>query len=624
MNIKRHISLIIFLLFNFFLFGQNAKVVVESLKGKHLNTEKVLIIINKELSDKSNLSDLDIAYYYEYKADLLKQNQNFYIVLDLYKKSLNIFNKKNKVKNEIILLNKISGVYIDIEDYSKAINYLEKVELYINSSDNLSNINSSRYLSNLAKMFFKTKEFDKAKKYYQRAFNYNILNEDLSLLHDQFLDYAKLNIAMKQLDSALFYCDEILNCKIVDKPHRLKAKSHILKGIIFEKESEFILAEKEYEKAIFIYRKIGNNTAPIYKKLGEFYDRIFLYDYAYKNYKIAIKKAKNEISISELQDLYHDLVENSLLQKKSKRAKYYLSKFDSIYEIREKDIQKRNLDYIAERYNIQQAEINYLNDRNTLIKKESELLIQKKIAKKNKLINIIIIILFLAIFLAAYVYYRYHKLNIEKSNAQLKNTVLRLQMNPHFIFNSLTAIQNSILKNDQLKSAELIAIFSKLIRQNLDFSNKKSISLTDEIDMLTNYLETQKFRFNDLFEFTINIDDEVDCDNTEIPPMLLQPFIENSIEHGLKHKKENGEIIINLKKIQKGVNITIIDNGIGREIAEIHNKNNDDKDKIHAIKIFKERLKIRQRNEIKEFIISDILDSNNKVKGTKVTFNIYD
>ncbi|HIE45361.1 MAG TPA: sensor histidine kinase, partial [Flavobacteriaceae bacterium] len=186
------------------------------------------------------------------------------------------------------------------------------------------------------------------------------------------------------------------------------------------------------------------------------------------------------------------------------------------------------------------------------------------------------------------------------------------------------AIQNSVLKNDQLKSAELIAIFSKLIRQNLEFSNRKQISLDDEIDMLTNYLETQKFRFNNIFDFKINVDKDVDKEETQIPPMLLQPFIENSIEHGLKHKEKGGLIKVNISKIDNGINICIEDNGIGRDSAKVNNKNDDDKNKIHAIKIFRERLKNRQKKEMDNFAISDIVDNKNRVIGTKVEFNLID
>ncbi|MEE9349026.1 MAG: histidine kinase, partial [Flavobacteriaceae bacterium] len=202
----------------------------------------------------------------------------------------------------------------------------------------------------------------------------------------------------------------------------------------------------------------------------------------------------------------------------------------------------------------------------------------------------------------------------------LKNTVLQLQMNPHFIFNSLTAIQNSVLKKDNLKSAELIATFSKLIRQNLDYSNRKTISLTEEIDMLSNYIETQQFRFDNLFTYDIILDPKIKSDDVRIPPMLIQPFIENAIEHGLKHKEKGGKIVVKIKKNNKGIRISIEDNGIGFESSKKYTISNKD-GKIHAIDIFKDRLKIRKKQEEKSFALSN-LTQNDKVIGTKVSFTL--
>jgi len=194
-------------------------------------------------------------------------------------------------------------------------------------------------------------------------------------------------------------------------------------------------------------------------------------------------------------------------------------------------------------------------------------------------------------------------------------------MNPHFIFNSLTAIQNTILKNDQLKSAELIAVFSKLIRQNLDFSNRNRIRLTEEVDMLTNYITTQQFRFENIFTYKINIDDEINCDGVEIPPMLIQPFVENAIEHGLKNKKKGGKIEINfIKKTEDELCIIIKDNGLGYYISKKEKKEKINIDKTHALDIFKKRLEIRQKNEEKSFNITELVNNKNKIIGTKVTF----
>lgn len=601
----------------------NSQSIIDTLKIKKLSPKKANVIINKELV-KTELNSKSRAILIAYKADLLKDQGNIYTALELYKQSYKLVDNTNYLMLKIQLLNKISDINILLYNYSEAIDDLTKIEKLIDKINVTKKFNSSSYVVNMAQMFFKIGEFEKSKKYYHQSFKIAKNNKDSLKLNKHYLDLSALFIKTKHLDSAVFYSSKVLNFSKSIKNYKLQSQAHLIMGNIYENKDDFILAEKQYKKAIEILNSIGSNTASVYKKMGNFYKRVYLYDFADESLKTAVGEFTKSSNIIELQELYHNLLENSILQKRPFKANIYLKKYDSLTRILNNESHAKNRAYINERYNIQQAEIKYLNDRNTLLKKQRELIIQKKIAKKNKWIYFIIIMLLMVSFLGAYLYYRYKKVNIEKTNIQLKNTVLRLQMNPHFIFNSLTAIQNSILKNDQLKSAELIAVFSKLIRQNLEFSNKKHISLKDEIDMLTNYLKTQKFRFNNLFDFSINIDDKIDIETVKIPPMLLQPFIENSIEHGLKHRESDGLVIINIKKISKGISICIEDNGVGREVAKLNNKNDDDENKIHAIKIFKERLKNRQKKEMQGFVISDVLDDCNNIRGTKIEFNLLD
>lgn len=119
----------------------------------------------------------------------------------------------------------------------------------------------------------------------------------------------------------------------------------------------------------------------------------------------------------------------------------------------------------------------------------------------------------------------------------MEQKLLRAQMNPHFIFNALAAIQNITLEGDPLKSSQHIAKFAKLIRQNFDYVRKDKISLDKEISMITNYIETQRLRFNNVFNYQIDISGVDDSTKVFIPPMLLQPFVENAIEYGVKDKR---------------------------------------------------------------------------------------
>lgn len=150
---------------------------------------------------------------------------------------------------------------------------------------------------------------------------------------------------------------------------------------------------------------------------------------------------------------------------------------------------------------------------------------------------------------------------------------LRSQINPHFIFNSLNAIKSYILNHRSIEAAEYLTDFSTLMRSILQHSKEKLISLTDELETIFLYIKLEKLRFNDGFEFTYHIDKQIDTDETFIPPMLLQPYIENAIKHGLMNKTADRQLAISIKSLPDKTLIIIDDNGIGREQASLLRKN---------------------------------------------------
>ena len=186
--------------------------------------------------------------------------------------------------------------------------------------------------------------------------------------------------------------------------------------------------------------------------------------------------------------------------------------------------------------------------------------------------------------------------------------MLRTQMNPHFVFNALTAIQNTLLDDDPLKSSTYLSRFAKLVRQNFEFVNKKFISLEEDLDALKNYIETQQLRFENKFDYKITVQDTVDTSFIQITPMLLQPFIENAIEHGLKPKKAKGLLQIYISEKGEFTRFKILDDGVG------YTKNTNFEDREHAIDVFIKRLKLRGFGEEKLFSIQPL---ENKL-GTQV------
>ena len=179
----------------------------------------------------------------------------------------------------------------------------------------------------------------------------------------------------------------------------------------------------------------------------------------------------------------------------------------------------------------------------------------------------------------------------QQKEAEMLQTLLRSQMNPHFIFNSMSVIQSYIYDNDIKNSSKFLVSFSRLIRLILENSSKEFISIETEIEILHKYLETQKLRFEDRFEYLVDVSEELTQEKALIPPMITQPFIENAIEHGQLHTVEGGfiRVLFSKNKEENMLHVEIIDNGIGRK-ASISNQ----KSKAHrsmAISITNKRIK---------------------------------
>lgn len=216
-------------------------------------------------------------------------------------------------------------------------------------------------------------------------------------------------------------------------------------------------------------------------------------------------------------------------------------------------------------------------------------------------------------------------LDKEKKNVQLEQRLLRTQMNPHFIFNILAALQGLIYQKESKIVVRYLSKFASLMRSILYHSREESILLEDEIIFIENYLNLQQLRFTERFEYELIVDSTISVDIVKIPPMLLQPFIENSIEHGLSKKQENkGRISIEFKKAGNELMIEIKDNGIGIEKAGKLKGEKGNKHKSLGIETTLERIKKlnRSKKQKDHFEIVDLKEKDAKECGTKVCFSI--
>ncbi len=215
------------------------------------------------------------------------------------------------------------------------------------------------------------------------------------------------------------------------------------------------------------------------------------------------------------------------------------------------------------------------------------------------------------------------RLEMEKNLLQLEQKALQLQMNPHFIFNALNSIQGQINQKDHQKARYQLAKFSKLMRATLENSRESTILLTDEIQSLENYLALEQFSRNQSFDYVVKLEESLDAEALAIPPMMIQPFVENAIIHGVAHLSgRTGKIELQFQRAGNALECLIVDNGIGRKAAALIKSQQEEQHKSTALQVTRERLELLGDDNQERLQIIDLLAEDGSALGTRVLLRI--
>jgi len=232
------------------------------------------------------------------------------------------------------------------------------------------------------------------------------------------------------------------------------------------------------------------------------------------------------------------------------------------------------------------------------------------------------------VFLIIYLSYRTRisrvreKAHIQQKISELKLDALKAQMNPHFIFNAFNSLQKYILLQETTEALNYMSEFASLIRKTLDNSTEKEIRLSEEIEYLKTYLELEKIRVSNL-DYSITVDKMLDTEYLLIPPMLIQPFVENAILHGIRHLKKQGMMKISFERDHSFLKVTIEDNGIGRKQSLEINQKNRLSHHSKGTSITEQRIKLLSEKKSSKIKVQTIdLETDGKVSGTKVILYI--
>src|SRR5258706_5177696 len=197
---------------------------------------------------------------------------------------------------------------------------------------------------------------------------------------------------------------------------------------------------------------------------------------------------------------------------------------------------------------------------------------------------------------------------------------LRAQMNPHFIFNSLNSINRFILQNNKAQASEYLTKFSKLVRMILQNSQAPLITLECELEALGLYLEMEALRFNYHFEYKIHVPEDLDIEVLKVPPLIIQPYVENAIWHGLMHKEEKGQLDIEVSQEGDWLYLKVADDGIGRKKASELTSKSATKHKSMGLRITAHRIAMMQNaNGLESPVkINDLVEPDGTAAGTEV------
>ncbi|WP_088340133.1 tetratricopeptide repeat protein [Robiginitalea sediminis] len=263
-----------------------------------------------------------------------------------------------------------------------------------------------------------------------------------------------------------------------------------------------------------------------------------------------------------------------------------------------------------------QSQVELISAENEIIKME---------LRRNRTTLLVGALLLTLFILILYILYRQYQLNSEKKVLTLEQSMLRSQMNPHFLFNSLNSIKLYIINNEQKNAVHYLNKFSKLVRKILEASAMREIPLSEELETVELYLNIENIRFNNEIDFSINVDPEINTELVRIPSLILQPFLENALWHGLSSKEGAKILRLNVGQAAPGyIEITITDNGIGRDAAHTLKERRVLKRKSLGLEITKERMAnfSKDYQNTYQMTMEDLFDEEGNPAGTQVRLQI--
>ena len=574
-------------------------------------------------TSKSNNYSFGEAYALNLMGIYCRDISQYSKAIDYHNRSLEIARANDYINLEISGLNMLGVVYRRTDavrsalDYHKeALTIAEKVEPRTETIKKSIAVS----LNSMGNIYLALEQFEVAIESFTKSLSIEkeVENKLGLAINYHNIGYAKEGLG--QLDSALEYYKKSLE-------YNLQINSQLGKVICNSSIGTVLIKKNKNDEAIVLMTSILEDAkglrdkfhlTGVYSSLGWAYlknmDLINSKNYLEKSQELALEYNFK----SSVEENYRYLASLAEKEKNYKKAFEY------------EQLSRQYSDELNEEQNFQ-----YVNDiiikydtekiNNKLKSIEQEREIEKLRYRKNKNILIASCLVLFLIIVISYILYRQSFLQNEKRILTLEQDILRSQMNPHFVFNSLNSIKQYIITNEQKNAVYYLNKFAKLMRKILEASKAKEVTLAEELETIELYFSIENIRFSNEIVLSKKIDETINLHAIKLPSLVLQPFIENSIWHGLSSKKGSKYIDLEVTKDSDDfISINITDNGIGREQSTRIKENKVIKRKSLGLNLTKERLTNFVKAYKNKFSLKfiDLKDANNLPLGTKVILEL--
>lgn len=551
--------------------------------------------------------------------------------VEYHRKALDLAIEMDDRHRIAIAHNELGVDYRFLDNYEKSLeHFLDALEVGEAQTDNGATVSDksdiSGTMSNIGVIYNDLGNLDKALEYYGKALEIREEIGDRKGIAASLNNMGVIYQNRGEFQKALDLHTRSLRIKRELDNERDIAKSLNNIGIIYFSQDEFKRSLGYHLQALEIYRQVGDrlSEALTSNRIARCYIKLDQLESAYRYINNAIDLSRQTGAKKQLADSYDLLAEYYNNTGQYAKAAATLA---NLVELRDSLYNEALAEKIAEmesKYEVEKKEREI-----ELLTKDREIQALKIRRQSLRLYLLIGFIVFTGVLI--WLLFNRYKLKqknfrseLERRNLETEHRLMRSQMNPHFIFNSLNSVQSYISGNEPMSAMSYLSKFATLMRFILENSMRSMIPIGEEIETLKLYVELERARLNGKFDFSITADPQIDHEEVMVPPMLVQPFVENAIKHGLKNRQGTGQLDIHFGVNEKALICTVRDDGIGRKMAEEIRRSERSGHRSVGVELTRERLTAMEKDfgTRLELKIRDLEDPQGKPAGTEIVIPV--